>query len=648
MTQQSSSDRYFTLATAGHVDHGKTSLLRALTGIDPDRLKEEKERGMTIDLGFAHLKLPDGMVLGFIDVPGHGKFLKNMLAGVGGIEYSLLVVSADEGPMPQTYEHVRILGLLGIRAAIIAITKADLVDSELVEMVEQQVRELLDKEGIEVLGAVAVSCIAGTGIDELKKLLSDKLSQLPDRTKEGAAFLPVDRVFSKTGFGKVITGTLVRGSLTVGDQVLIEPGGLSARVRRLETFGQSLERAYAGQRLACNLVVKDDAAISRGHAVLGEQLAPTSLLAVHFVGLPERFGAAEIAELSGQPLRLYHGTAECHGRIRWVEPIEQAHYDWRGGPEALACFGLSNPVVAEAQDRFVIRLSDDTIYGGTVVVREQPRWLTREKLKETARLLLLKDYKAAVISYVQSCPQRMVNVAHLDKLLPTTLRHKTLESLIDEKKLTKLGDFLLTVEFRAELQKKILAETTSYTDEKKKKLEAPLVPLEHLKTHVMPIADRVAFQELISAMEEARAIVRQGDKVTIPGREIVSTSPEQEALCIEIERVLAVNLCLEINEIVKISGRQLREVKAALDTLVRGSRAAVVDYEYASSAASLKRAHQLLGKLWKERKQITPSEFKEGLGTSRKYAMALLAYFDDRKITRRLQEGRALLVNPPD
>jgi selenocysteine-specific elongation factor len=206
--------RFFTISTAGHVDHGKTSLIRALTGIDPDRLKEEKERQMTTDLGFAHMDLGANVVVGFVDVPGHGKFLKNMLAGVGGIDMALLVVAADEGPMPQTAQHVRILSLLGVSKAIVALNKIDAVDDpEQIEIVRDEIGELLEKHGIQLIELVPVSATKNIGIKELKEVLSKRLVGLPARDTAGGAFLPVDRVFTKSGFGTVITGTLVRGYL---------------------------------------------------------------------------------------------------------------------------------------------------------------------------------------------------------------------------------------------------------------------------------------------------------------------------------------------------------------------------------------------------------------------------------------------------
>jgi selenocysteine-specific elongation factor len=379
-------DVYFTLATAGHVDHGKTSLIKALTGTNPDRLKEEQERQMTTDLGFAHLILPapgkDGAAgigtlgLGFIDVPGHGKFLKNMLAGVGGIELALLVVAADEGPMPQTVQHIKILSLLGVSKAVVALTKADLVDQSRCAIVETKVRALLERFNISVVGLECVSTVKGEngqGIAALKETLAKTLANLnlkpssassapsspapvssssssssssapapaapappapaspPASSKANAApaaavagYLPIDRVFAKSGYGTVVTGTLVEGSFKVGDQVTIEPGGVAARIRGLETFGQAQEVARAGQRLAINLSAKEHkVTLIRGLCVLGGTKNVTSDLFLHVLDFGAENDSDEGAEkkykLTPQPIKLYHGTMEAAGSLRWLE-----------------------------------------------------------------------------------------------------------------------------------------------------------------------------------------------------------------------------------------------------------------------------------------------------------------------------------------
>lgn len=269
---------YFTVATAGHVDHGKTSLLRALTGIDPDRLKEEKLRGLTTDLGFAHLSLKsdDGSAttkIGFVDVPGHGKFLKNMLAGVGGIDMALLVVAADEGPMPQTDQHAKILALLGVKNVLLIVTKIDLASVEEQQSAALAAQKMLAKYDLICVNSIFVSSTTKRGLDEIVPALLIGLKNVVDRTErlDSPVYLPIDRVFTKTGYGTVVTGTLVRGTLDVGSNVLVEPGSLSARIRGMESFGKSINKAHAGQRLAINLVLKQTKPLERGQALF---LAP--------------------------------------------------------------------------------------------------------------------------------------------------------------------------------------------------------------------------------------------------------------------------------------------------------------------------------------------------------------------------------------
>ena len=268
-------DLYFTVSTAGHVDHGKTSVLKRLTGIDTDRLKEEKQRQMTTDLGFAHLRLaaPEAFSgashfqVGFIDVPGHGKFLKNMIAGVGALDMALLVVAADEGPMPQTLQHIEILALLGIKKVLLVVNKCDLVKGEAVSSIITEFSALLAKYDLSTVDAVPVSSVTPSGFEELKRAIAKCLAGIPSRTTSSLGqmpvYLPVDRAFSMVGHGLVVTGTLVRGSVHQGDSVFIEPVGLKARVRGLETFGKTVEVAHPCQRLAINLAVKEHDKVKR-------------------------------------------------------------------------------------------------------------------------------------------------------------------------------------------------------------------------------------------------------------------------------------------------------------------------------------------------------------------------------------------------
>lgn len=280
-------------------------------------------------------------------------------------------------------------------------------------------------------------------------------------------------------------------------------------------------------------------------------------------------------------------------------------------------------------------------------MRDQPRWLTRAKTGELANLLLHGEFAEAAVAYVKTSAQKLVPGSHLDRILPSDRRIQIIEQLVGQGKLARPGDFLTTREFWLELRLRAVKAVEAYGQSREKEHAQPGMPLEHLRSNLMPAADRSAFQALVSELVDEHLLVRQIDKLTVPGKAAPAANPKLEALCGKVEKILQDNVCLEIEEIAKLSGASAREVKAAIESMAGQGKAALVDYEYASSASTLASAHQLLGRLWQEKRQITPSEFKEGMNTTRKYAMAMLAYFDDRKITRRMAEGRALLVSPP-
>lgn len=632
--------RFFTIATAGHVDHGKTSLLRRLTGMDPDRLKEEKERQMTTDLGFAYMSLPGDMVLGFVDVPGHGKFLKNMLAGVGGIDLALLVVAADEGPMPQTKQHVRILSMLGISKAIVALSKIDVVEEEAqVDLVREETETLLMQHGIEPIAFCPLSSVNGQGIDALVNTFADYLKDFPRQTRSDALFLPVDRVFSKSGFGTVITGTLVSGKLTVGDQIYVEPGDLTARVRRLETHGKSIETARQGQRVACNLVVKDGEKLKRGFVLTSSSISLVKSLIVSLSDKPKILKEPLSDRLSDQPIRLYHGTAEYHGYVRWVEDT----YDDSQGQSGIAFVALQDGAVASAQDRFVIRLTDDTIYGGVVLLRDRPRWLAKSELIRLSQQLLKGEFDQAVIAFLNDSPQLMLQESQLATLLPES-SSDLLAKLKAEAELVSLGDFLLTASSRQALAESLISATKKLLSASE---EEDGVALETLRQSLQPKIERAAFQALLQEEAEKQTIIRKGDKVTLPGAGLKSDDRDQLApIEAKLMEQLAKVWCLEWDELAQQTGIDLKAVKSAIQSLAKRGEVVIVSYDFVASVDRLNEAHQVLSNIWTAKRSIAPTDFRESLETTRKYAMALLQYFDDQKITRRLDSGRVLLKGP--
>ncbi len=640
-----SATRFFTIATAGHVDHGKTSLLRNLTGQDPDRLKEEKERQMTTDLGFAYLMLSSKLVLGFVDVPGHGKFLKNMLAGVGGIDIALLVVAADEGPMPQTRQHVRILSLLGVSKAIVAISKIDLVEEkEELELVKEEVGELLNAHGIEALAFVMLSNQSGEGINELKANLKEILEKLPAKNTSASLFLPVDRVFSKAGFGTVITGTVVSGKIEVGDQIFVEPGDLNARVRRLETHGQQVNIASPGQRVACNLVVKEGEKLKRGFVLSGKNIAASRSLIVSLYDRPRLLKQALSERLSDQPVRLYHGTAEYQGFLRWVEDCASEGSEIAQTQEGIGFLALQDNAVLAAQDRFVIRLTDDTIYGGKILVRERPRFLSKGEIIKLAGILEKGKYTDALKRFLDDSPQLMLKDEQIDAIIPAMDRQALIERSIKEGWLLRLADYFLSRESRDHLSSKLIAcvsELSAQTEDPEG------ITIEQARQKLHPKLERQAFATLLEEECKHGNIVRKQDRLFLPGERVAkATDPALAAAETRLRDLLSSHWCLELDELSELSELNLKLVKTVVQQLTKSGDFVIASYDFVASKEKIAEAHQILQDLWIAKRSIAPTDFKEKIGVSRKYAMALLQYFDDCKITRRLDSGRVLLKGP--
>jgi selenocysteine-specific elongation factor len=358
------------IGTAGHVDHGKSTLVKALTGIDPDRLAEEKERGMTIDLGFAWLTLPSGREVSIVDVPGHESFIKNMLAGVGGIDAALLVIAADEGVMPQTREHLAILDLLRVSHGVIALTKVDLVDEEWLDLVREEVEELLKPTSLAGSAIIPVSAYSGQGLKELVVRLDALLQESQERQNIGRPRLPVDRVFTMTGFGTIVTGTLLDGTFKVGQEVELLPTGMKTRIRSLQTHRQQIDVAQPGSRVAINLANVARSDIERGHVVaLPGQLRSTMLFDARIRLLDD----APRALTHNTQVDVYSGAQEIPARVRLLDTEEL-----QPGQRAWAQLRLSHPAVVARRDRFILRIpSPSMTIGGGEVIDVLPRYHRR-------------------------------------------------------------------------------------------------------------------------------------------------------------------------------------------------------------------------------------------------------------------------------
>jgi selenocysteine-specific elongation factor len=757
-------------------------------------------------------------VLGFIDVPGHGKFLKNMLAGVGGIETALFVVAADEGPMPQTVQHLKILSLLGVRSCIVALTKIDLVGEKEVAAAASKVKELLAQYGVDLLSLYPVSTQTGKGIDELKAGLYEHLNasgiteirdstgskDSPDSTNNQDAetmlqveaqakleaqdeaeakllsaaaiarslYMPVDRAFTKSGFGLVVTGTLVEGELSTGEHIVVEPGGVKARVRGMESFGKAIDKATAGQRLAVNLAVKDGGVIARGQCIAGSDRTVVHNLIVEVVDLGglEFFGESvedhDVDEvgagagdkkhharddkhvvLSPQPIKLYHGTAEAKGTLRWLENVQ-------AGAVATKQFGqifLEEPIVAQPGNRYVIRYGDDGIAGGAILLVDRPRWLTRQLVHDISAALIeatAESEKRAFVLAVAAHPLKAVKLSQMTWFMPMENLKQASASALSDGSLVSIADLLMAVSTREQIGLKILALLqTLMANEDNSRFG---VSIETMRKKTFNTLTRPVMQAIVADLAQKGLLAREGDRIfTISGYDVYengdpsiaesrlnediansvpilnaagramaaaysslvtpasvndeilddearpgsasaaaaategsasisasssasssgassaansgassaaakpAASPpadpqfaQTNRLRDQIMALLNQHPCLEIEEVARQVKLDVKKLNLTLDGMVKNKQVVIVDHDFVATAGKIRAAHLVLHKLWTSKKDISPSDFREGISTTRKYAMALLSHFDEKGVTKRVSGGRALLRMP--
>ena len=653
-------DLYFTVSTAGHVDHGKTSVLKKLTGIDTDRLKEEKERQMTTDLGFAHLKLaaPDSygkgvyFQVGFIDVPGHGKFLKNMIAGVGALDLALLVVAADEGPMPQTIQHIEILALLGLTRILLVVNKIDLTNEATVKATIGKVSKLLADYNLQMVDAVPISCLENSGFENLKNAIACALAQAASRTlsdlKHMPAYLPIDRAFSMVGHGLVVTGTLVRGCVRQGDSVHLEPAGIKARVRALETFGNPIQLANPGQRLALNLAVKEHEKIKRGQSVLGQPISSAQTLLVLLEMFSTNDEGGRRRELKPQPLRFYHGTSELTGSLAWADQWPVRADSRRQA--FLAQIALDEPLIAEPKERFALRFGDENLAGGAILLKHRPKWLNRKLLAELSHLILDNQYEDAILWFAQNCPNKTFKRSSFDLFLPLQSKVEAIKAAVDKGRILEVGEFLITEQFRTDLQNQIWQKLVALesTSEQSNKSTGPT--LEQLRMALLPPPERAIFLAIVDKLIENGQVVREGERLSSAQAKARDKAVKiDDDVIAKVEKALKQYVCIEIDVLRDACQLKQPEIDRIIKNLEGQNKAKRIAHEFVCPADSLKAAHETVARLWNEKKQITPSQFKESMNITRKYAMAILSHFDDTQVTRRVADGRILLKNPiPD
>ena len=635
------------VGTAGHIDHGKTSLVRALTGIDADRLPEEKRRGITIDIGFAELDLGE-IKIGFVDVPGHERFVKNMLAGASGIDLVILVVAADEGVMPQTREHFEICRLLGITTGLVILTKKDLVDEELIELVRLDVAELVEGSFLEHAPIIAVSTKTGEGIADVKQALANAAAATPERRNNIVTRLPVDRSFSVKGFGAVVTGTLASGNIHEADELEILPIGRTVRVRGIQTHGRAVAAAHAGQRTAVNIGGIDHHEISRG-MVLTEKgvLRPTQILDTEV----EVLEGAKNALRSRQRVRVHIGTTEALARVQVIEDEGRIE----PGSKGFVQLRLEVPVVAVPFERFIIRTysPQTTIAGGRVLDplavkhRKKDAVVTETFLEKTIDAENKETQR--IKSIVGAAGKGGRTFADLQAATGWTegILARAIVDCVKDGELMEAGALYLAPQAFDEFRKAVIREITEshHRDPLSKGISR-----EALREKVFGNLSPDIFKAVIADLEKTGKIVSDKDTVRIASH-ATQLSPEEEALRKNIIAIYE-RSGVEVPKLADALAEAVQNTKFTKDfaqkvfrLLLNDKKIIKVTDEFYFLADVV---NDLIGKVRERAAQATDrsidvAAFKDLAGISRKYAIPLLEYFDREKITVRAGEKRLVL-----
>jgi len=626
------------VGTAGHIDHGKTALVKALTGIDADRLEEEKRRGITIDLGFAHMELAreDGERLrfGFVDVPGHERFVRNMLAGVGGIDFVLLVIAADEGIKPQTREHFDICRLLAIQRGITVLTKSDTVDAETLEVVRLEVEEFLRGSFLENSPIVAVSSLKNTGLQELKNALVQMAGETPARDSNAIARLPIDRVFTMKGFGTVVTGTLIAGTIRKEDELELFPSGKRVRVRGVQVHGKSADQASAGERTALNL-----SGIEKHELERGMVLASPGLLQVSS-RIDTKLSLLPSAKplKSGARVHLHTFTSEV---IASVAPYDRKQLP--PGDDAFAQLLLSEPLLLLPGDRFIIRQFSPVVTsgGGEVLDAFPPRKATTSDRLEFLRSLSAGNVSASVFARIQRHAQQGVTLTQLtsETGLEQVALDRSLADLLREKKIMRLRDLAMdAAAFRA-LTATLIKSVAEFH------ARNPLVAgiaKESLREQTG--LSQVAFEAGLSFCVGERTLAITGELLHLPGRGVVMKDEEAESRR-TIEHAFAsaglkVPALRDVLSSLKIDKTRAQKI---MTLLLREKILIKVSDDLVFHQAALTELRKSLAAQRLISPRLDVARFKEITGVSRKYAIPLLEYLDRERVTKRVGDDRVIL-----
>jgi selenocysteine-specific elongation factor len=625
------------VGTAGHIDHGKTALVKALTGVDADRLAEEKARSITIDLGYAYTPLPGGEILGFVDVPGHEKFIHNMLAGTTGMDFALLVIAADDGPMPQTVEHLQIVDLLGIRQGAVALTKIDRVDAERIAEVNGEIQALLLGTRLAGCPVLPVSAVTGTGVAELRAHLEAAAGSLGKRIVRGAFRLAADRCFTIAGAGTVVTGTVFSGSVRVGDRLLLSPSGRPVRVRGIHAQNRAAETGLAGQRCALNLADVERSEVQRGDWVLAPELhRPTRRLDVR------------LALLAGEPRPLQHWTpvhvhlAAFHatGRVALLQdtPLEP-------GGSALAQLVLDKPTCAVNGDRFILRdgSAQRTLAGGKVLDAQLP-----------ARGRRTPQRRAILPAWEEADPR-----AQLQALLAVSPDGVDLGAFAANANLT--GDELEPLCRSLDLRRVEGARALAFAGEHWPELRSAVIEAlrqeheaasdslglnaEQLRLRTAPRIERAAFAVVLAELLEAGYCAREGSWWHLPGHALV-LAEQDEVLWQRLAPLLRDQPYQppRVRDIARAESLDEAAVRKQMVQAARMGRVYRVAHDHYFDRSAVAALADIVRELAREAPDgtVSAARFRDAIGTGRKLAIHILEYFDRIGLTRRVGDAHRL------
>ncbi len=626
------------LGTAGHIDHGKTSLIKALTGIDTDRLKEEKERGITIELGFAHLELPGGKLLGIVDVPGHEKFIKNMVAGATGIDLVALVIAADEGVMPQTKEHLDICELLKIQHGLIIMTKIDMVDSDWLELVREDVSEYMAATFLADAPIVEVSSATGEGLKELIQILDKLVQNIPERDLGHFFRLPIDRVFSMKGFGTVITGTTISGKIRTGDEITIYPLGINSKIRGLQVHNREVNEIRAGLRTAVNLQGIERAKVQRGNILASrDSLRTTYMVDVNL----DLLSSAPRKLKNRAKVRFHSGTSEI---ISTVVLLDRDALE--PGETCFAQIRLNEPTALLRDDRYVLRsYSPVRTIGGGRTLNALPRKKKRfsEAVLSEMKLLFTGELNEIIEYFVSSGRFRGVEQEELPFLTNTSRKRldEALKVLKAQKRITlydKERGVLIHADFLKKAREEILDTLTLY--HKKFPLKEGLIK-EELRSRTAGADNAKLFNHLVLQLAREEIIVQDKEIVRLKDHQ-VTLAQDQEETRRELEKTYTES-GLQPPYFQEIKDKFPRNTGAeVLEVMVKEGDILKVKKDLYFHSKAIDGLKSELIAFLKNNGEITTPQFKKMTGASRKYTIPLIEYFDRTQVTVRVGDTRVL------